>query len=105
MSAMGFDKLSPEQQDAMKKNMGKTYFTQFLASLIMFFVLARFIYDGTTANAGEGVAVALWVWIGFAVPLKLGDAIWGGKMTLFWLGAGNMLLTLVVAGAILGGWQ
>ncbi len=104
-SIMGFDKLSPEQQSTMKKNMGMTYFTQFLASLIMFYVLARFLNDGAVTNSGEGVIVSLWVWIGFVVPVKLGDAIWGGKMTLFWLGAGNMLITLIASGAIIGAWQ
>jgi hypothetical protein len=52
-----------------------------------------------------GLQVAGGIWIGFVVPLKLGDALWGGKMTIFWLGIGNMLVTLLAAGAIIGAWQ
>jgi hypothetical protein len=46
----------------------------------------------------------LWTWLGFVVPIKLGDALWGGKMTMFWLGIGNMLLTLLAGAAIIGAW-
>jgi hypothetical protein len=32
----------------------------------------------------------------------MGEAIWGGKWPLFWIGVGNMLITLLVTGAIIG---
>jgi hypothetical protein len=51
------------------------------------------------------VAVAFWVWLGFVVPLAFGNALWGGKKTLFWLEIGNMFITLLIAGAIISGWQ
>jgi hypothetical protein len=47
----------------------------------------------------------LLVWIGFVVPLKLGDALWGGKWPLFWIGIGYNLVYLLVAGAIIGAWR
>jgi hypothetical protein len=105
MQAMGMDKWTPEQQEAEKKKMLRAYIGQFVASLAMFFVLAWYI--GTSNHPGVlgGFNNAFWVWIGFIVPMKYADAIWGGKMTLFWLGSGNMLLTLAAGGAILGGWR
>jgi hypothetical protein len=48
---------------------------------------------------------AFLMWLGFVVPVKFGDAIWGGKMGLFWLGIGNMLFTLLASGAIIGVWH
>ncbi len=71
----------------------------------MFFVFARFIALSGHKGALGGINNAFWVWIGFIVPLKLGDALWGGKMTLFWIGIGNMLVTLLAVGAIIGAWQ
>lgn len=105
MQEMGMDMWTPAQQEEMKKKMGVTYVVQFCASLVMFYVLAGLIVGFGHMTLGGGVITALIVWIGFVVPLKLGDALWGGKMSLFWLHIGNMLVTLVVAGAILGVWR
>lgn len=105
MKAMGMDQWSKEKQEAEKKRMGMLYGLQFVASLVMFYFLAAFIRDtGMTTTMG-GMLVALCAWGGFVVPVKFADSLWGGKMILFWLGAGNMLLTLLAAGAILGGWR
>ena len=104
MQAAGMDKWSAERQEEEKKKMGKLYAMQLIASLVMFSVLAKFVGETGDMNISRGVSVALWTWIGFVVPVQLGSAIWGGSMTLFWLGAGNMLLTLLAAGAIVGAW-
>ena len=102
MVALGMDQWTPEKKEAMKRTMMLSYAGQFVASLLMFFVLAWYTaLSGHTGVLG-GINNAFWVWIGFVVPLKLGDALWGGKMVLFWLGIGNMLLTLLAAGAIIG---
>jgi len=105
MHAMGMDQWTPERQAAEKKKMGKLYATQLIASLVMFYVLAAFMGKTSSVGISGGISTALWAWIGFVVPVQLGNAIWGGNMTLFWLGAGNMLLTLLAAGAILGAWS
>lgn len=105
MTAMGMDKWTAEQQQAMKKKMGFSYLMQFIASLVMFFVLASFMTGLGQLSLQGGLIAAFWVWIGFVVPIKLGDAIWGGKMIMFWLGIGNMLITLMVTGAIIGVWK
>ncbi len=105
MRAIGMDQWSKERQEAQKKKMGVTYFVQFVASMVMFYALARFMHASDGLDINGGINVALWTWVGFVAPVKLGDAIWGGKMVMFWLGAGNMLLTLLAAGVILGAWQ
>ncbi len=101
---MGMNTWSPEKQAEMKKAMTMTYVWQFVASLVMFYVLAWLIGATYQMSVMGGLTAAFWVWIGFVVPLKLGDALWGGKMALFWLGIGNMLVSLLVAGAIIGAW-
>ena len=102
MKEMGMDQWTPEKQQAMKKSMGLSYALQFVASLVMFFVLSYLMRGLGQISVQGGIMVALWVWVGFVVPLALGNAIWGGKKTLFWLSIGNMLLTLVASGAIIG---
>jgi len=104
ITAMGMDTWSQERKDAEKKKMGKLYFGQFVASIVMFYVLAMLMGRLDELSISTGLMTAFWVWLGFVVPVQFGNAIWGGKMTLFWLGAGNMLLTLLAAGAIIGAW-
>ena len=105
MREMGMDSWTPEKQAAMKKKMVPSYIGQFIASLVMFYVLAGLVETFGHTTLGGGMLTAFIMWIAFVVPIKLGDAIWGGKALLFWLSIGNLLVTLLVAGAILGGWR
>lgn len=100
--AMGLDLLSPEQQAAAKKSMWKSYVLQFIASLVMFYVLAGLLGRLGELTVNGGLMLALWIWIGFFVPFKIGETIWGGKWSLFWIGSSGMLITLLAGGAILG---
>jgi|SRR3989344_1114970 len=104
MEVMGFNSMSEAEKAEMKKEMAKTYIIQFTASLVMFYVLAWLMGALNQMSAVGGVQAAFWIWLGFIVPVKLGDAIWGGKMSLLWLGIGNMLVTLIVGGMIIGAW-
>jgi hypothetical protein len=105
MHEMGMDSMSPEKKSEMKKGMTMTYLWQFIGSLVMFYVLARFMSATGQISMMGGLTVAFWAWLGFVVPIKLSDAIWGNKMSLFWIGIGGMLVTLLIGGAILGLWM
>lgn len=105
MHEKGMDKWSPEKQAAEKKKMGLSYALQFIASLVMFYVFAGIIGAFGRTSVGGGLMAAFIMWIGFVVPLALGEAVWGGTMKLFFLNTGHMLVTLLVTGAILGGWR
>lgn len=105
MKATGMDKMGKEKKDAMMKGMWLTYVWQFIASLIMFYVLAGLIVGFDKMSLNGGIMTAFIVWIGFIVPVKWGDALWGGNKTMFWLSIGNMLVTLLAAGAIIGAWK
>lgn len=105
MREMGMDTWSPEKKEAMKKKMLWSYVGQFIGSFVMFFFLAGLIVGfGQTTLVG-GLWVAFTVWLGFIMPVVLGELLWGGTKTMFWLKAGNMFFTLLVAGAILGMWS
>ena len=105
MSAMGFDKMSPEQQAAMKKGMTLTYLWQFIASLVMFYVFAWFMGALGAKSPMDGIQAAFWLWLGFIVPTKFGEQLWGGKMVLFWIGISGSLVTMLAAGLIIGAWH
>ena len=104
MQAMGMDKWSAEHKAQMKKSMMMSYVLQFVASVFMFDVLAWLMADLGQMSIRGGLLIATLLWIGFVVPLKLGEAVWGGKTILFWIGISNMLVTLFVAAAIIGAW-
>ena len=102
----GLDQMSPADQQAAKKAMWKSYIIQFIASLVSFYVLACFInYHFDEVTVGNSILVALLAWLGFVVPTKIGDTIWGGKWILFWLVTGSHLITFIAVGAILGAWR
>lgn len=103
--AMGWDKRSPEEQKAMMKGAGLKYLWQFIASIVTFFVLAWLISALHMTSVEGGIQSAFWVWLGFILPLKLGDSLWGGKKALFWLGASNSLVTMLIGGIIIGAWK
>lgn len=105
MREMGMDKWSKDKQKAEKKKMGLTYVAQFIASLVMFYVLAGIITGFGHTTVSGGMMASFIMWMGFVVPIKLGDALWGGNKPLFWLNIGNLLATLLAAGAIIGAWN
>ncbi len=104
MAAMGMDSWTPEKREAMKKKMWMSYVGQFIASTVMFYVLAGIIVGFGQTTAVSGAMSGFIMWLGFVLPLKVGDVAWGGNKTLFWLESMNMLITLLVAGAIIGSW-
>jgi hypothetical protein len=104
-AAMGMDKCSPEELAKMKKTMAVSYIGQFIGSLVMFFVLAWYIVTSVHVGVYGGVANAFGLWLGFVVPIALSGTLWGGKWSLFWINTSCMLVTLLAAGAIIGGWR
>ncbi len=105
MREMGMDQWSPEKQAAEKKGMWKSYLLQFIASLVTFAVLGGFITLTDRGTVNGGLMTAFMAWLGFLVPLHLGNTLWGGKWSLFWMGVFHSLIGMLVAGAILGAWR
>lgn len=104
MQAMGMDKWTPEHKAKMQKSMMMSYALQFVSSIFMFDVLAWLMAGLGQMSVRGGLLVATLLWIGFVVPLKFGEAIWGGKMILFWISISNMLIALFAAAVIIGAW-
>jgi hypothetical protein len=78
----------------------------FLGHLVMILVLAILI-QLTNANDGlSGLLIGLLAWIGFIVPMEIGELVWEKiPFRLFLIRIGNQLIGIAVSGLILGAWR
>lgn len=105
MKLSNMDKMDKKKMDAMKKGMGRSLFLQFVATLIMSYVLAYFLNYSQAKTIIDGVMVGFWAWIGFVATVMIGMVIWERKpVNLFLINAGHVLASLIVMGAILAVW-
>jgi hypothetical protein len=111
MRIMDIQSLSQERKQEMQKAAWKSYLTQFVLSVITFYIFAHYI-KGWQPEPGAmgGIINGLWIWLGFIMPTVAGNALWSGKSkkmawSLFLVLAGYNLILYLVVGAILGGWQ
>lgn len=107
------DRSSPPPQPALMgiteeqiKSMhpGPLYAQSFVATLVAYYVLARFIAG--TASLMEGIEVACWVWLGFVTTVQFTASLFSTRpRTLYFLDTGYQLVTFVAAGAIIAAWK
>ena len=105
MHEVGMDSWPAEKREAMKKRMVGSYIIQGIASFVLFYFVAGLIVGFAHTTLGGGIMTAFWIWVGFVLPVKVGDLIWNGKTKLFFLDIGHILVNLLVAGAIIGAWK
>jgi len=74
--------------------------------LSMVFVIVIFIKMANITNGSGGLLVGLLCWVGFVVPLEIGELIWEKiPFRLFLIRIGNQLVGMGISGFILGAWQ
>lgn len=100
---------SPELSEEKKKGAGKGYAIQFIASLVMSYVLAHALVFASSfldvSGVTSGLSAGFWNWLGFVAPVTLGGVLWEGKSWGFWLlNNGYYLCSLLVMGMILAMW-
>ena len=78
MQAMGMHLWTPEQRQAMTKSMTLSYAVQFLASVATIYIFGWLMAALGAVFVMDYIQGAIWVWLGFMLPIKLGDALWGG---------------------------
>jgi hypothetical protein len=93
-------------------SMGSLYVQQFIASLIMAFVVAHITWafgmalTPAMSDVATGLQTGLWLWLGFAVPFKYGESLWTGKKFKYVaVDLGYWLVVLLVMGIILTVWH
>ncbi len=94
---------------AIKNAMVKSYAIQTVSVLVMAFVMAHVLFfiseifdiEGVIA----GVTAAIWIWLGFVVPVTLGSVLWENRPWRYWfITAGYYLVTLAAMGIIFAVW-
>lgn len=77
-----------------------------LAALVEAVALAFVLKNMGATSAGTGIAAGFMIWLGFVAPTNLVNKLFAGQGWKGWLiEAGNHLVYLLVAGAILGAWH
>ncbi|MDO8495637.1 MAG: DUF1761 domain-containing protein [bacterium] len=103
MKLMGWNK---ESVAGKKKGMGARYFANFVAALLMAYVIAHLVYLIDALTWQEGVQLGFWTWLGFVATVSLGTVLWEGKpKALYFLNIAYYFVTFLVMGAILAVWR
>jgi len=77
-----------------------------IGHLAMVFVLVLFIKMANIDSGLGGLLIGLLCWIGFVVPLEIGELIWEKiPFRLFLIRIGNQFIGMGISGFILGAWQ
>jgi hypothetical protein len=79
-----------------------SYIGEFIIALIIAYVLALFIQISQADEVVEGIAVALWIWVGFIATTHFSSVLWARKtLEHFFIHAGFMLVGLIAMGAVI----
>jgi hypothetical protein len=89
----------------MKARLPRLLVFDFIASLIMAFVLLHAVYYAGARTLATGAAVGFFNWLGFIATVTFGLTIYEKRpWPLFLIANGFQLVSLVVMGAILAAW-
>lgn len=104
---MALTKMSAADMAAAKaKGVWKLYVVQFIVSLVTFGVLAFLVGSSSAAGASDGAFLGFIAWLGFIATALVGGMLWEKKtFKLILIQGVCTLLTLVIGGAIIGGWR
>ena len=98
--------MTKEQKSAMYQS----YAFMSVGSLVMAFVMAHSVtfamaYTKTYGLTG-GLMAGFWNWLGFILPVTMGDQLWGNKSwKLLPITSGYYLVSLLLKGSILALWR
>jgi beta-lactamase superfamily II metal-dependent hydrolase len=95
-------KLSGVSADKMKGANWTLYLWQYVAAAVTALVLSVFLTLTGSTTLDAALRTAVWLWLGFQATLQLGKVLWEGKSwNLYFLDAGQNLVTLLVMAAVL----
>lgn len=91
-------KITPE----VKKVMMRSMVLGFLNTLLVTFVLAQFMSSMYVGSAADAVQLAVWLWLGFSLPVSLSATIWEQKsLALLGINTVYNLISLILAGLVM----
>lgn len=88
------------------RGMGKMYTVNFVAALVMAYVLAHFVQVWGVFSLANAVELAFWTWLGFIATTMLGSVLWEGKpILLYVINVSYYIVSLIVMTGILAWWK
>lgn len=104
MKEMG---LTMEKMKKAQKQLGPMYALSFVLSLLTAYVLYHVIVMSMNyfhyPKLMTGLTSAVWMWLGFIMPVQATDMIFGGKTwKLFGINTGYQFVSLLAMGIVLG---
>jgi hypothetical protein len=100
-------KWTPEEQERIvAQTHWSTYLIAFISSLILCYILARFVnYMGAKGALG-GMQTAFCLWLGFVVTTQIATVLFEQrKLGLYLLNIGYQLVAGLICGALLASWR
>lgn len=99
-----------EMTPAVKQSMMKSYAILAITTFVMAFVLAHALSFASEITEAEGVlasvTTAIWVWLGFIVPVTLSSVLWENRPWKYWfITSGYYLASLILMSVILTVWS
>lgn len=92
--------------DAKSKGMWRSYIIHFIANIVSFGVLAFFIATSSASTAGDGAFLGFIAWLGFIAPIGISNLLWRrDPIKLVIIDTLQVLIGLVISGAIIGAWK
>ena len=110
-AGMGWDPKNKEEMEKMKKSAAGSYAQMFVLALITAYVLANVEWAFHAAMPSfQGILLGLqtgfYTWLGYFLPVKYGDKLWGGKKFKYVsVDLGYYLVNLLIVGSILAIWK
>ena len=103
MTAKG---LTEGDMQESKSEMGRKYGLSFIGGFLVSFVMAHAHVFLNIKTIWEALAVSVWIFIGFAVPILGNGVLFDGKpITVFWINCGHYFTVLLSVGGILVLWN
>jgi hypothetical protein len=95
--------LTPEKMAEAKKNgMTTAYGVNFIAAIVMAYVLSNSLADRHIVDIGTALYLAFWIWLGFIATVMLGGVLWEKKpMALYWIQSLYYLVSLWVMALVI----
>src|SRR3989338_6648212 len=94
-----------KKEENKRKGIVKFYIIQLVVTFITFCILGFAMSAIETQTASDGAIVGVLAWLGFIFPISVGVVIWERQpFKLVLINTVNMLLSLVVGGAIICAW-
>lgn len=102
----------PTARDRMKTSgMSSLYIKQFILALLMAYILSHVVWGmnrafDRPADFMSAISTAVWMWLGFVVPILYGASLWTGKKFKYVaIDLGYWVIVLGVMSLIISLWQ